>query len=186
LLAAGYASDRFAGQRLWWSTLPSSKLFRALGPTRWSRRRTPSRGEEVRSLGAGAQCSTTKSGCRGTRTYPQFLPRFGANYGADGQPVSDGHKARRARATPLRSTTRRDHFVQFWDGRAPDVEEQAKGPVMNPVEMAMSSPKAVVAVLKSMPEYCQTPLRRPFPRIRIPSRSNNTARAIRSLRAQAD
>jgi cytochrome c peroxidase len=34
------------------------------------------------------------------------------------------------------------HFVQFWDGRAPDVEEQAKGPVMNPVEMAMSSPSS--------------------------------------------
>src|SRR5690606_11335355 len=29
------------------------------------------------------------------------------------------------------------HFVQFWDGRAKDVEEQAKGPVLNPVEMAM-------------------------------------------------
>jgi cytochrome c peroxidase len=27
-------------------------------------------------------------------------------------------------------------FVQFWDGRAADVEAQAKGPVLNPVEMA--------------------------------------------------
>jgi cytochrome c peroxidase len=27
-------------------------------------------------------------------------------------------------------------FVQFWDGRAPTLEEQAKGPVENPIEMA--------------------------------------------------
>ncbi len=26
-------------------------------------------------------------------------------------------------------------FTQFWDGRAPNVEEQAKGPILNPVEM---------------------------------------------------
>ena len=45
------------------------------------------------------------------------------------------------------------HFVQFWDGRAPTVEEQAKGPITNPVEMAMPSNTAAVQVIKSMPEY---------------------------------
>lgn len=30
------------------------------------------------------------------------------------------------------------HLTQFWDGRAPTLEEQAKGPVPNPVEMAHS------------------------------------------------
>ena len=34
---------------------------------------------------------------------------------------------------------------QFWDGRAADVEEQAGGPLLNPVEMAMPSKEAVVA-----------------------------------------
>ncbi|MGD8318955.1 MAG: cytochrome-c peroxidase, partial [Gemmatimonadota bacterium] len=29
------------------------------------------------------------------------------------------------------------HVAQFWDGRAPDVEAQALGPVLNPVEMGM-------------------------------------------------
>jgi len=69
------------------------------------------------------------------------------------------------------------HFVQFWDGRAPDVEEQAKGPVMNPVEMAMSSDKAVVAVLKSMPEYVDA-FKKAFPADKDPVTFENTARAI--------
>ena len=33
---------------------------------------------------------------------------------------------------------------QFWNGRAPTLEEQAKGPFLNPVEMAMPSKWAVV------------------------------------------
>ena len=45
------------------------------------------------------------------------------------------------------------HFVQFWDGRAKDVEEQAKGPVLNPVEMAMPDEASVLAVLRSIPAY---------------------------------
>jgi cytochrome c peroxidase len=69
------------------------------------------------------------------------------------------------------------HFVQFWDGRAPDVEEQAKGPVMNPVEMAMPSGKAVVAVLKSMPEYVNA-FKKAFPADKDPVTFENTARAI--------
>jgi cytochrome c peroxidase len=35
------------------------------------------------------------------------------------------------------------HFVQFWDGRAADLEEQADGPVNNPVEMASSWPEVI-------------------------------------------
>lgn len=34
--------------------------------------------------------------------------------------------------------------VQFWDGRAPTLEEQAKGPLINPVEMGMKSHRVVV------------------------------------------
>ena len=40
------------------------------------------------------------------------------------------------------------HFVQFWDGRAKDVEEQAQGPVLNPVEMAMPAAPKVEATLR--------------------------------------
>ncbi|MBZ5536269.1 MAG: cytochrome-c peroxidase [Acidobacteriia bacterium] len=42
---------------------------------------------------------------------------------------------------------------QFWDGRAPTLEEQAKQPLTNPVEMGMPSHDAVVSKLKGVPEY---------------------------------
>jgi cytochrome c peroxidase len=45
------------------------------------------------------------------------------------------------------------HVAQFWDRRAADVEEQAGGPILNPVEMTMASAESVVAVLDSMPGY---------------------------------
>jgi cytochrome c peroxidase len=34
--------------------------------------------------------------------------------------------------------------VQFWDGRAPTLEEQAKGPIINPVEMGMKSHQLLI------------------------------------------
>jgi cytochrome c peroxidase len=42
---------------------------------------------------------------------------------------------------------------QFWDGRAPTLEEQAKGPLVNPVEMAMADHAAVEKKLQALPEY---------------------------------
>ncbi|MFO1418442.1 MAG: cytochrome-c peroxidase [Methylotetracoccus sp.] len=45
--------------------------------------------------------------------------------------------------------------VQFWDGRAPSLEAQAKGPVTNPIEMGMKSWDDVVARLKAIPGYKQ-------------------------------
>ncbi|WP_050528754.1 cytochrome-c peroxidase [Pseudorhodobacter aquimaris] len=42
--------------------------------------------------------------------------------------------------------------AQFWDGRAADLAEQAKGPVQAGVEMA-NTPDNVVATLNSMPQY---------------------------------
>jgi len=42
--------------------------------------------------------------------------------------------------------------LQFWDGRAPSLEEQAKGPMVNPVEMAHSL-EGVVQRLQADPQY---------------------------------
>lgn len=41
----------------------------------------------------------------------------------------------------------------FWDGRANSLEEQAKGPIMNPVEMGMMSAEAVEKAVQDVPEY---------------------------------
>ena len=43
--------------------------------------------------------------------------------------------------------------VQFWDGRAASLEEQAAGPVTNPIEMGMKSWDDVVARLQTIDGY---------------------------------
>jgi len=98
-------------------------------------------------------------------------------YGVDQQPLSDGHKGLKGSRNAPTVYNAAGHVAQFWDGRAPDVEEQAKGPVMNPVEMAMTSDKAVVAVLKSMPEYLAA-FKKAFPGQADPVTFDNMAKAI--------
>lgn len=43
--------------------------------------------------------------------------------------------------------------VQFWDGRAPSLEEQAKGPLVNPVEMSMPDHQLVMDRISKIPGY---------------------------------
>ncbi|MDI7235013.1 MULTISPECIES: cytochrome-c peroxidase [Leptospira] len=45
------------------------------------------------------------------------------------------------------------HLAQFWDGRAKDLKEQAKGPILNPLEMAMPSAAEVEKKIGEIPEY---------------------------------
>lgn len=52
--------------------------------------------------------------------------------------------------------------LQFWDGRAPTLEEQAKMPIINSVEMGMKDHAEVVARVKSITEY-QSEFARVFP-----------------------
>ena len=69
------------------------------------------------------------------------------------------------------------HIAQFWDGRAPSVEEQAKGPVLNPVEMGAPSEEFVIKVLKSMPEYVAA-FKAAFPGEADPVTYNNFGKAV--------
>ena len=72
--------------------------------------------------------------------------------GADAEPTSLGHRWQhggRNAPTVLNAVFNK---AQFWDGRAKDLEQQAGGPMVNPVEMA--SPAAHVAEqLKGIPGY---------------------------------
>ena len=45
------------------------------------------------------------------------------------------------------------HSVQFWDGRADLLEDQAKGPVTNPVEMGMSEIENAMDKVRAIPGY---------------------------------
>jgi cytochrome c peroxidase len=48
------------------------------------------------------------------------------------------------------------NILQFWDGREPTLEEQAKRPILNPIEMGMPDEKTVVEKLAAAPEYQKT------------------------------
>ena len=45
------------------------------------------------------------------------------------------------------------HSVQFWDGRAALLEDQAKGPVANPVEMGMKDVDTAMERVRKIPGY---------------------------------
>ena len=98
-------------------------------------------------------------------------------YGAESKPVSIGHKNQKGNRNAPTVYNAAGHFVQFWDGRAPTIEEQAKGPITNPVEMAMPSNAAAVQVIKSMPEYVAL-FQTAFPKDTDPITYNNMALAI--------
>ncbi|MBE01986.1 cytochrome-c peroxidase [Marinobacter lutaoensis] len=71
--------------------------------------------------------------------------------------------------------------AQFWDGRAADLAEQAKGPVQAGVEMS-STPERVVATLKSMPAYVRQ-FEAAFPGQEDPVTFDNMATAIEAFEA---
>lgn len=76
-------------------------------------------------------------------------------YGVDGKPTSPGHGgALGARNSPT-AVNAALLGMQFWDGRAKDVEEQAKGPIINPVEMAMPDHPAVEKKVQAIPGYAE-------------------------------
>jgi cytochrome c peroxidase len=123
-----------------------------------------------------------------------FEPRLSASYliscntchnvgmgGGDMQETSIGHgwnKGPRNAPTVLNSVY---NIAQFWDGRARDLAEQAKGPVQASVEMN-NKPEQVVATLKSIPAY-DTLFRQAFPGEKDPVTFDNMARAIEVFEA---
>ena len=71
-------------------------------------------------------------------------------FGVDGKKFSvgfDNHLTGRNSPTSFNAFM---HLSQFWDGRAPTVEEQAKGPILAGGEMAMPSANAVVKKLNGI------------------------------------
>ncbi len=104
-----------------------------------------------------------------------------ATGGDDGLEVSIGHgwqKGPRNSPTVLNSVF---NEAQFWDGRAADLAEQAKGPVQAGVEMA-NTPANVVATLNSMPLYVEW-FEGAFPEEVDPVSFDNFAKAIEAFEA---
>lgn len=76
-----------------------------------------------------------------------------ATFGTDNQATSTGFKNQHGDRNAPTVLNAGLHLAQFWDGRAKDLSEQAKGPILNPKEMALPSAEAAVARLKAVPGY---------------------------------
>jgi len=101
--------------------------------------------------------------------------------GGDLQETSVGHgwqKGPRNAPTVLNAVF---NVAQFWDGRAKDLMEQAKGPVQASVEMN-NKPERVVETLKSIPEYVNL-FAKAFPGQNDPLTFDNMAKAIEVFEA---
>ncbi|WP_156801010.1 cytochrome-c peroxidase [Oceaniovalibus guishaninsula] len=104
-----------------------------------------------------------------------------ATGGDDNLPTSIGHgwqRGPRNAPTVLNSIF---NSAQFWDGRAADLAEQAKGPVQAGVEMA-NTPENLIATLKSMPQYVEW-FQGSFPGRDDPVTFDNFAKAIEAYEA---
>jgi Cytochrome c peroxidase len=97
--------------------------------------------------------------------------------GADGARTSDGARGTKGARNSPSVKNAGYHVAQFWDGRARTLEEQAEGPILNPVEMAMPDAAAVEAALRVLPEY-REPFQAAFPGETEPITLRNTARAL--------
>ena len=101
------------------------------------------------------------------------------SHGGDGRPVGAGiHGQRGGRGSP---TVWNSAFmtVQFWDGRAASLEEQAKGPVTNSVEMGMTSHDLVITRVRLIPGYIEA-FKKAFPKDKDAVTTNNLVKAIAS------
>ncbi|HEY0467299.1 MAG TPA: cytochrome-c peroxidase, partial [Polyangiaceae bacterium] len=71
-------------------------------------------------------------------------------FGVDNLATSVGHRGQRGNRNSPTVYNATGFFAQFWDGHAETVEEQATGPILNPLEMALASPEQAIKVLSSM------------------------------------
>ena len=73
--------------------------------------------------------------------------------GDDHRPVSIGVEAQRGGRNAPTVFNAAFLSVQFWDGRAPSLEEQDKGPPANPIEMGMKGLTEVIYRIRLIPGY---------------------------------
>jgi cytochrome c peroxidase len=100
-----------------------------------------------------------------------------AHYGVDGKALSNGHRGQTGDRNSPTVYNSALQLAQFWDGRAESVEEQAKGPMLNPKEMAHISAERVVETLKTVPGYVEA-FASAFPGEADPLTFDNAAKAI--------
>ena len=98
-------------------------------------------------------------------------------YGVDNLPTSPGDNGKLGARNSPSSFYAALHRVQFWDGRAKDVEEQAGMPILNPIEHNIPSKQYLINRLKRVPEY-QEKFKSAFPADANPITYTNITNAI--------
>lgn len=101
----------------------------------------------------------------------------GGRGGVDNDPTSPGTFGKRGDRNSPTVLNAGFHLAQFWDGRAPTLKEQAKGPVLNPGEMAMPNSAEVIKRLSADKVY-QALFRAAFPADAAAINYENLAEAI--------
>lgn len=76
-----------------------------------------------------------------------------ADFGVDNLPTSPGDEGELGDRNSPTVYNAALHLLQFWDGRAKDVEEQAGMPILNPIEMAIPSEQFLVDRLSKVDGY---------------------------------
>ena len=76
------------------------------------------------------------------------------------------------------------HTMQFWDGRAKDVEAQAEGPILNPVEHNIPSAEFLENRLREIPSSIKNYLKRLFLMMLNQLHFKNIANAIGAFERQ--
>ena len=96
--------------------------------------------------------------------------------GADAEPTSIGHRWQHGGRNAPTVFNAAFNKAQFWDGRAKDLEQQAGGPILNPIEMASPEPH-VAEQLKGTPGYREA-FEKAFPGEPNPITLGNVQKAI--------
>lgn len=97
--------------------------------------------------------------------------------GVDNLPTSPGAEGKLGGRNSPTVLNAGFHIAQFWDGRAEDLVAQAKGPILNPIEMGMPSEKAVIEKISALEEYKEA-FAAAFPRQENAITYQNIAEAI--------
>jgi cytochrome c peroxidase len=100
-----------------------------------------------------------------------------ATFGVDNLPTSPGDAGKNGDRNSPTTLNAALHSMQFWDGRAKDVEEQAGMPVLNPIEMAIPSKQFLVERLSKIDLYKDL-FKRAYPNENNPITYENIEKAI--------
>jgi cytochrome c peroxidase len=71
------------------------------------------------------------------------------SFGVDNKATSPGHDGTRGGRNSPTSFNAALHFSQFWDGREKDVESQALGPLLNPIEHGLVSKEEALSKINT-------------------------------------